>query len=69
MTIGVGGKTKAAALAALSNMTDGIEPISNAEYAQRIASLGQRKQECRRKAFAPAFSIVASLAGHRSADR
>ena len=38
MTIGVGGKTKAAALAALSNMTAGIQPISNAEYAERIAT-------------------------------
>ena len=38
MTIGVGGKTKEAALAALSNMMQGVQPIAMAEYAQRIAS-------------------------------
>ena len=37
MTIGVGGKTKEAALALLSNMTEGTEPIALAEYQQRIA--------------------------------
>ena len=38
MTIGVGGKSKEAALAVLTNMTKGVQPISKAEYAQRIAS-------------------------------
>ncbi len=38
MTIGVGGKTKEAALAALSDMTSGVQPIANKEYLQRIAS-------------------------------
>ncbi len=37
MTIGVGGKTKEAALAALSNMAQGAVPIAQAEYQQRIA--------------------------------
>ncbi len=40
MTIGVGGKTKEAALAALSNMTSGVQtvqPITQQEYSQRIA--------------------------------
>jgi len=37
MTIGVGGKTREAALAALSDMTKGVQPISKAEYLQRIA--------------------------------
>ena len=37
MTIGVGGKTKDAALAALSDMTQGVQPISLTEYAQRVA--------------------------------
>ncbi len=37
MTIGVGGKTKEAALAALSNMTAGVAAIAAAEYQQRIA--------------------------------
>ncbi len=36
MTIGVGGKTAEQALAELSNMTAGVEPISEAEYRQRI---------------------------------
>ena len=38
MTIGVGGKTVEAALAALTNMTGGVQPITLAEYSQRIAS-------------------------------
>ena len=38
MTIGVGGKTKEAALAALSDMTVGVQPITIQEYSQRIAS-------------------------------
>jgi Xaa-Pro dipeptidase len=37
MTIGVGGKTEAEALAALSNMTADLAPISDAEYRARIA--------------------------------
>ena len=37
MTIGVGGKTKEAALAALSDMTQGVQPISLQEYAKRVA--------------------------------
>jgi Xaa-Pro dipeptidase len=37
MTIGVGSKTKEAALAALSNMTHGAVAIAPAEYLQRIA--------------------------------
>ncbi|MEO8104457.1 MAG: Xaa-Pro peptidase family protein, partial [Betaproteobacteria bacterium] len=37
MTIGVGGMTKEAALASLSNMTQGVQPIAPDEYAQRIA--------------------------------
>ena len=32
MTIGVGGKTKAEALAALSDMTAGVQPITKQEY-------------------------------------
>jgi Xaa-Pro dipeptidase len=36
MTIGVGGTTKEAALAALSNMTAGAQPIGLAEYRARI---------------------------------
>lgn len=36
MTIGVGGKTKAEALAALSDMTAGVQPITKQEYASRI---------------------------------
>ena len=38
MTIGVGGKTKEAALAALSGMTSGVQPIPQKEYLQRIAN-------------------------------
>ena len=38
MTIGVGCKTSEAALAALSVMTHGVQPIAKAEYAQRIAN-------------------------------
>ena len=37
MTIGVGGKTKEAALAALSDMTRGVQPIALAEYGDRVA--------------------------------
>lgn len=37
MTIGVGGKTQAAALAALTNMTTGVTPIGTDEYLQRIS--------------------------------
>ncbi len=37
MTIGVGGKTKEAALAGLSNMMAGVEIIAPAEYQERIA--------------------------------
>lgn len=37
MTIGVGGKTKEAALAALSDMTRGVQPISLTEYGDRVA--------------------------------
>jgi Xaa-Pro dipeptidase len=37
MTIGVGGNTKEAALAALANMAQGAMPIAQAEYRQRIA--------------------------------
>ena len=37
MTIGVGGRTREAALAALSDMTQGVQPISRQEFAQRIA--------------------------------
>ena len=37
MTIGVGGKTAEEALASLSNMTEGAEPIGDAEYRARIA--------------------------------
>lgn len=37
MTIGVGGKTEAEALSALSNMTAELAPISDAEYRSRIA--------------------------------
>jgi Xaa-Pro dipeptidase len=37
MTIGVGGKTKVAALAALANMAHSAVPIAQAEYQQRIA--------------------------------
>jgi Xaa-Pro dipeptidase len=37
MTIGVGGKTEAEALATLSNMTAGAVPIAESEYRQRIA--------------------------------
>ena len=36
MTIGVGGKTKEAALSALSDMTAGIRPITKQEYSTRI---------------------------------
>ncbi len=36
MTIGVGGKTQAAALAALTNMTAGVIPTGTDEYLQRI---------------------------------
>ena len=39
MTIGVGGKTADEALAALSNMTAGAEPIADAEYRARIAKV------------------------------
>ncbi len=47
MTIGVGGKTREAALAALSNMTAGVQAITQAEYAQRIAKaqVAMREQE------------------------
>ncbi len=38
MTIGVGGKTKEAALAALKNMTVGAQPIAKEEYLQRISA-------------------------------
>ena len=38
MTIGVGGKTIEAALAALSDMTVGVQPITAQEYSQRIAN-------------------------------
>src|SRR5919108_557337 len=37
MTIGVGGKTEAEALAALSDMTAGAKPIGESEYRARIA--------------------------------
>ncbi|MEQ1515670.1 MAG: Xaa-Pro peptidase family protein [Usitatibacteraceae bacterium] len=37
MTIGVGGKTKEAALETLTDMTHGVQPISLAEYGDRIA--------------------------------
>ena len=37
MTIGVGGKSKAEALAALSDMTAGVQSITKKEYAARIA--------------------------------
>jgi Xaa-Pro dipeptidase len=37
MTIGVGGKTAEQALASLSNMTSGAEPIGESEYRARIA--------------------------------
>jgi len=37
MTIGVGGKTKEEALAALKNMMAGVKPIAKDEYRQRIA--------------------------------
>ncbi len=37
MTIGVGGKKKEAALAALSNMMQGVQPIALPEYQQRLA--------------------------------
>lgn len=37
MTVGIGGKTKEAALAALADMTQGVQPISKQEYLQRIA--------------------------------
>ena len=36
MTIGVGGKSREAARATLSNMTAGVTPITRAEYQQRI---------------------------------
>jgi Xaa-Pro dipeptidase len=38
MTIGVGGKTKEAALAALSDMTAGVQSITKQEHAQRMAN-------------------------------
>jgi Xaa-Pro dipeptidase len=38
MTIGVGGRSREEALAALSNMTGGAKPIARREYAQRIAN-------------------------------
>ena len=38
MTIGVGGKTKEAALSALSDMTAGIRPITKQEYSTRIGN-------------------------------
>ncbi len=38
MTIGVGGKSMEAALAALSDMTAGVQPITKQEYSQRIAN-------------------------------
>jgi Xaa-Pro dipeptidase len=37
MTIGVGGKSKTVALAALSKMTAGVSPIAQSEYAARTA--------------------------------
>lgn len=37
MTIGVGGKTREEALAGLSDMTDGLVDITEAEYRQRVA--------------------------------
>ncbi len=45
MTIGVGGSTPTTALATLSNMTDGVVPIAEAEYCQRIAAAQQRMRE------------------------
>lgn len=42
MTIGVGGKTKEAALASLSNMMAGVQPIGLDEYRQRIARAQER---------------------------
>ena len=44
MTIGVGGKSREAALATLSNMTAGVVPIARAEYQQRI----HKAQACMR---------------------
>ena len=38
MTIGVGGKTTEAALAALSDMTADVQPITTQEFSQRIAN-------------------------------
>ena len=45
MTIGVGGKTSEAALAALSDMTHGIRPIAKQEYSGRIAK-AQHQEQC-----------------------
>ena len=39
MTIGVGGKSKTVALAALSKMTAGVSPIAQSEYAARTAKV------------------------------
>ena len=38
MTIGVGGKTIEAALAGLSSMTAGVQPIGKTEYAARLVN-------------------------------
>ena len=46
MTIGVGGSSREVALARLSDMTAGLEPISKAEYQERLdkaASLMREK--------------------------
>jgi Xaa-Pro aminopeptidase len=45
MTIGIGGSTAEQELDKLSNMTVGIQPISLAEYQQRIAKAQQLMQE------------------------
>ncbi len=45
MTIGVGGKTKEEALAALSNMKDGVVGIAMSEYEQRIAKAQAKMRE------------------------
>jgi len=45
MTIGVGGQTETAALAALPLMTAGIQPIAWQEYSQRIANAQAAMQE------------------------
>ena len=44
MTIGVGGKTKEAALSALSDMTAGIRPITKQEVSTRIGKAQEAMQ-------------------------